>query len=63
MADLAERLMQEHYMQMLRDMGEEVAAGFEKEWDMDSEAFMAKIEKTVRDTPDIFPILSRYYPA
>lgn len=63
MADPAERFMQEHYMQMLRDMGEEVAAGFEKEWDMDSEAFMAKIEKTVRDNLDIFPILSRYYPA
>lgn len=38
-----------------------IAQRFESEWELGAEQFVARIEKTIRDNPQLFPILSANY--
>lgn len=53
---IAEKLMRQR-----RELSSDIAAKFTEEWNDDSETFMQKIEKTIQENPDLFPLLSKYY--
>ena len=40
---------------------ESIATEFASEWDIPSDDYMKNFEKTIKDNPELFPILSKYY--
>lgn len=53
--------LQDLLMEDKMHLTDEIAAAFAKEWEMDSAAFMHKMESIIQDNRDMFPLLSQYY--
>ena len=49
------------YGRQREDLEADIAEVFRKDWEMSSEDYMKRFEDTVRQNPQMFPLLSRYY--
>ena len=54
-------LVLEQLMEKKRSLLETISHKLESEWKFNAEQFVARIEKAIRDNPQLFPVLSRYY--
>ena len=49
------------YGRQREDLEADIAEVFRKDWEMSSEDYMSRFEGTIRQNPQLFPLLSKYY--
>ena len=54
-------IQQEMFQAQKKDLTDTIALEFAKDWDVPSDAYMQRFEDTVRNNPQLFPLLSKYY--
>ena len=54
-------LMVDHIQQQKDDLLGRIAREYEASWTVDADRFMANMENLIRENPQMFPVLSRYY--
>ncbi|MBP3730791.1 MAG: hypothetical protein J6I40_04890, partial [Mailhella sp.] len=53
--------MEEYFQNQSKEMLKHIGDEFEKDWDVSSEDYMKRFEDTIRQNPQMFPLLSKYY--
>ena len=61
MGNATSNVESEMWYQQNRDLLDSVAAEFEADWSVPSDDYMKRFEDTVRNNPQMFPLLSKYY--
>lgn len=56
-SDIQQQMFQDQKTDLLQQISDE----FEADWDVPSDAYMKRFEDTVRNNPQLFPLLSKYY--